>query len=74
MKLIGTKSIKVYLLLPTCGKYTEESAFFRRRGSKLQMDSGFTYLNASEDVGNWLGFSILGFGLGFYWNFTEEIW
>lgn len=74
MKLISISSLRIYLLLPTCGKYVEEALFFGRRGKQLQMDTGFTYLKANEDRGDWLGLSLLGFGIGFYWNFTEESW
>jgi len=74
MKLISTSSFRIYLLLPTCGKYVENALFFARSGNRLKMDTGFTYLKANEDSGDWLGLSLLGFGIGFYWNFTGENW
>lgn len=74
MKIINHSKLKVYLLLPTFGKYVENALFFGRSGKKLQMDTGFTRLYSNEDRGDWIDFTILGFGLGFYWNFTEETW
>ena len=74
MTLIDAKSLRVCLLLPTYGEYSDDFPFFGRQGKRLQLDSGFTYLKACDDVGSWFGFSLLGFGLGFYWNFTEETW
>ena len=74
MKLINHSKLRVYLLHPTIGRHIEERMFFGRKGTRLQMDTGFTYLKANEDSGSWIEFRLLGFGLGFYWNFTGDSW
>ena len=74
IKILANKSLKVHLLHPTYGNYLEESLFFGRKGKRLQIDTGFTYLEANDDVGSAFGVYILGFGISFYWNFSEEMW
>lgn len=72
MKVLSLNRLRLYLLYPTYGVYGEEGFLSYRRGKKLQLDTGFTYLEQNEELGSWLSITILGFGLGFYWNFGEE--
>ena len=61
------KTLKVNLLFPRINRYREDFFSGGRNISELRMDTGFVFLEANEERGNWLSLTLLGFGLGFSW-------
>lgn len=67
MKILSFEDFTSYILYPTLGGFSEDLFAGGHKGLRLEMNTGFTYLKGNEERGNWIGLSILGFGLGFYW-------
>ena len=67
-------NLEIHFLYPTISKTYEDIFSGGRRGSTLAMDTGYNWRRASEERGSWFGISILGFGVGFYWDFKGRGW
>lgn len=76
MKIINLSNLRVYILFPKLRKVYEDLFIGGRKGIALEFDTGFQYLSPNNEMGGWFELTVLGFGLGFYWDFIgkEEEW